>query len=165
MNDLFMGALQTVVRDAETDSQSHEERLDLLPNPDALTPRTVAEQLEHGRAPRLASPDISKLAQFAVEQGYHLARFQLVDQHLDLLREPDQSYISNLLVERFVADGIYGLSLALEREFPGVYLNGLELYLPHGVRLDVRRRGVLFSNDQQAALSFMRDAWKEARLR
>lgn len=118
-----------------------------LPNPDSRSPWQIAAEIPGASAPELASPDILRIAEYAREQDLRLTRFQLVDRRYLLLPEPAQSDISQALVEALNDGGTYRVRVILRRDFPNVFLNGVELYKYPGVRIEIRRGGVLLSND------------------
>lgn len=121
--------------------------VDYLPNPDSRAPWQIAAEVPGGSAPDLPSNDIVRLAEFAVSRGLRLTRFQLVDRRYALLPEQEQADISGALVEAFNEGGSYRLRVVMRRDYPNVFLNGVEVYAHPGVRLEVRRGGVLMSND------------------
>lgn len=171
-----MGALQAVVHDvrgalhplgasvdyAGAARAAHE--VEIVRNPHARPPWVVAEEVEGGFAPQLGSPEIVKIAEYAAAEGFRVLRFQLVDRRHDLVPQPEQDQWSEQLVEAFEERGKYGLQILLRRDFPNVFLNGVELYLHPGVRIEIRRRGVLLTNDESRLRSFVTSAWKALRL-
>lgn len=171
-----MGALQAVVHDVRSALQPSGEsfnyadaarvahEVEIVRNPQARPPWVVAAEVEGGFAPELGSPDIIKIAEYAAAEGFRILRFQLVDRRHDLIPQPEQDYWSEQLVEAFQERGGYGLQLLLRRDFPNVFLNGVELYLHPGIRIEIRRRGVLLTNDESRLRSFLTSAWKALRL-
>jgi hypothetical protein len=176
VKDSSMGALQAVlhdVRDAIELSQTSfnyagaaqvAQEVEIIPNPQARPPWVVAAEVEGGFAPQLGSPDIIKVAEYAAAEGFRVLGFQLVDRRHDLIPQPHQDEWSERLVEAFNERGQYGLQLLLRRDFPNVFLNGVELYLHPGIRIEIRRRGVLLTNDEPRLRSFLTNAWKALRL-
>ena len=171
-----MGALQAVVHDVRdallspsggfdlqaADSVPRE--VEIIPNPASLPPSVVAREVPGGFAPQLSAPEIIRLADWATGQGWRVNRFQLMDRRMNLLPEPDQSKISSELVDAFRAGGSYRMQLALQEDHPGIFINGVQLVLHPRVTVDIRHRGVLFSNDRAALSTFLRAAWKALRL-
>lgn len=171
-----MGALQAVVHDVRAalssppggfnlqaaDAVSRE--VEIIPNPTSLPPSVVASEVPGGFAPQLSAPEIIRLADWATGQGWRVNRFQLVDRRMNLLPEPEQSEISSELVETFREGGSYRMQLALQEDHPGVFINGVQLVLHPRVVIDIRHRGVLFSNDRAELSTFLRAAWKALRL-
>lgn len=171
-----MGALQAVVHDvrpalwadsgapnyAGAAQEMHE--VDVVRNPQARPPWEVAAEVNGGLAPQLGSPDIVKIAEYATTQGFRVLRFQLVDRRHNLIPQPEQDEWSEQLVDAFQERGHYGLQILLRRDFPNVFLNGVELYFHPGIRIEVRRRGVLLTNDEPRLRSFITSAWKALHL-
>ena len=172
VDNLSMGALQAVVHDVRpalwadghgpdySGAANAMHDVEIVHNPLARPPWIVAAEVDGGLAPQLGSPDIAKIAEYAVTQGFRVLRFQLVDRRRSLVPQPDQDAWSDQLVEAFQERGNYGLQLLLRRDFPNVFLNGVELYLHPGVRIEVRRRGVLLTNDEPRLRNFITSAWK-----
>lgn len=158
-----MTPLQAVLHDrgAGTDANAvrepaHREPrvVDYLPNPESRSPWQIASQVPGGSAPELPSPDILRLAEFAVARGFRITRFQLVDRRYAMLPEPEQSETSAALVEAFSDGGAYRLQVVMRRDYPNVFLNGVEVYSHPGIRLEVRRGGVLLTNNTQQLEEF-----------
>lgn len=175
VHNLNMGALQAVVHDAASThrveaAHSRPDRtpgpleVEIVNNPTARPPWVVAAEVEGGSAPHLGSPEIIKIAEYATSQGFRILRFQLVDRRHDLVPQPEQDQWSDQLVDAFYERGKYGLQLSMRRDFPNVFMNGVELYLHPGVRIEIRRRGVLLTNDEPRLRTFITSAWKALRL-
>lgn len=172
VDDSKMGALQAVMHDVRPALWSRDDGPDyaaasqalhdveIVRNPQARPPWIVAAEVDGGLAPQLGSPDIVKIAEYAVTQGFRVLRFQLVDRRHSLVSQPEQDEWSEQLVDAFQERGGYGLQILLRRDFPNVFLNGVELYLHPGIRIEVRRRGVLLTNNEQRLRSFITSAWK-----
>ena len=135
--------------------------VDFVPNPHSRTPWQIAAEIPGGHVPDLSSPDFLRLATLARTLKLSVLRFQLVDRRFDLIPSPEQERISAALVEQFDEGGAYAVQLALRTEFPDAFLNGIEVYAGNGVRFDVRRDGVLHSNDQSRVEEFFRMAVEE----
>lgn len=123
--------------------------VEIVPNPQARPPWIVASEVDGGFAPQLGSPEIIKIAEYAAAEGFRVLRFQLVDRRHDLIAQPEQDELSEQLVDAFQERGHYGLQLLLRRDYPNLFLNGVELYQHPGTRIEIRRRGVLLTNDEE----------------
>ncbi|MBB2974478.1 hypothetical protein FHX49_000019 [Microbacterium endophyticum] len=171
-----MGAMQAVVHDVRDALSIHFDgfsleranevarEVEIIPNPRSLPPSVIAREVPGGFAPQLTPPEIIRLADWATGQGWRINRFQLVDRRMSLLPEPEQSEVSSELVEAIRDGGSYRMQIALQDHYPGVFINGVQLILYPRITIDIRHRGVLFSNDPEELNTFLRAAWKALRL-
>lgn len=150
-----MGALQALV----VHDQANHAELQFFANPQNENPARIAQEHHGSKLPNFSSPTMAAIAEFGEKNGLRLIRVQVMDRRHQLLAEPLQGEVSAELVERFRARGHNGLAVALKREFPNYFLNGVQFFGNEVGLIEIRRNGVLLANDKGALVQFVKSAW------
>jgi hypothetical protein len=143
----------------------------LVLRPGANTPPVRIEQSSSedptGTSLHLGSQDLIRVAGFARDNGFRVARFLIADSYLTPLDEDEQREISAQLVtilEQYDADE---LESALSDDYDGLYIVGVELVSQGtGLRIGLRRSGYVSVSTAElhAAELLISEAWRELRL-
>lgn len=113
----------------------------------------------------LGSQDLIRLAGYAAANGFSVSLFMISDAYLVPLSPDEQSEISDNLVEALRAHGSDEVEAAMQDEYDGLYVVGVELIASaSGMRISVRRRGYVVTSTVQEAESLLRAAWRELQL-
>lgn len=130
-------------------------------------PRDVAEMPDNdlGKKPHLGSQDLIRLAGFAAESGLIVTGFSVDDAYLNPLEQGENYEISDamkLILDRY---GVESLLSAMREDFRDLYVTSVKLIHPEtGLRMDIRRRGVIDSSQNDEAQGLLTSAWKELKL-
>lgn len=124
-----------------------------------------ATRTEDGRELHLGSQDLIRFAGYAAGQGFVIAGFAIADPDLTPLNTEEQRELSATMVEILMAHGHNELDAAMRDEFDGLYIIGVELISgDSGLRMDVRRRGFIYTSVVEEAERLLNAAWQTLRL-
>lgn len=113
----------------------------------------------------LGSQDLIRLAGYAADHGFSLAAFMISDAYLVPLSPDEQTEISDELVDAMLAHGSDEVEAAMQNEYDGLYVVGIDLIATSsGMRISIRRRGYVVTSVVQEAENLLRAAWQELRL-
>lgn len=113
----------------------------------------------------LGSQDLVRVAGFAVESGFRLVRFNLADRSLAPLDRDEEEAISDALVSIFEQYDAREVRSALQDEFDGLFVVGIELLsLESGQRIHLRREGYIDTSAPDEATNLLARAWRKLRL-
>lgn len=130
-------------------------------NPHSRAPLSF-EDASHGlRIPRLGTPDILRIAEYAVTSGYVLDGFQISDHTMTNVQDPLASKVSRELVKA-LSNGSAAADaedLLLER-WPGLSVTGVTLTTPDHRTARLLRQGVFWAPSGWSPIRFLGDAWQ-----
>lgn len=133
-------------------------RIDALTGP--LPARTPA-----GTELHLGSQDLIRLADYALSRGFTIASFMIADGYLVPLNAKEQIEISDDLVDAMKEYGSDEVEAAMQDEYDGLYVVGINLIATtSGMRISIRRRGYVDTSVVPEAERLLRAAWQELRL-
>ncbi|PJJ55318.1 hypothetical protein [Compostimonas suwonensis] len=113
----------------------------------------------------LGSQDLIRLAAYASARGFVVSSFMVSDAYLVPLVPDEQAEVSDDLVEALRAYGSDEVEAALQNEYDGLYIVGVNLIgSASGMRISVRRRGYVDTSVTQEAEQLLKSAWRELRL-
>lgn len=113
----------------------------------------------------LGSQDIVRLTAFAADRGFIVSSFMISDAYLEPLAQDEQGTASDTMVDLLRRYGEEELEAALQNEYAGLYIVGVELIEPSsGMRISIRRRGYVYTSIVQEAEQLLKSAWQELRL-
>lgn len=113
----------------------------------------------------LGSQDLVRLAAYASTHGFVVTSFMISDAYLVPLVTDEQTEISDGLVEALRAHGGDEVEAAMQNEYDGLYVVGVNLVgSSSGMRISVRRRGYVDTSVTQEAEQLLKSAWRELRL-
>lgn len=144
-------------------------RLVLRPGADTPPVRIEPSSSEASTGPslHLGSQDLIRVAGFAIDHGFRVARFRIADAYLTPLDDDEQREISAELVTILDDFDEDELESALSDDYDGLYIIGVELVSRGtGLRIGLRRSGFVSVSDAElhAAEVLISDAWRELRL-
>lgn len=118
-----------------------------------------------GRRLQLGSQDLIRFAGYAADHGFIISGFTLADAFLTPLDLDEQGAVSVEMIAILLAYGAQELDAAMEDDFDGLYVTGVELISSSkGLRIDVRRRGYVDTSVVEEAERLLDSAWRELRL-
>ncbi|WIE76032.1 hypothetical protein [Curtobacterium sp. MCSS17_007] len=121
--------------------------------------------LNSERPLRLGSQDLIRLAEFAMNNGFMVVRFEISDAYLTALDEQESSLISSDLKTILGDFGGRELIAAMHDEFDGLYIVGVELKsIETHRRATIRRDGYLDSSTPEEAENLLTTAWEALEL-
>jgi hypothetical protein len=113
----------------------------------------------------LGSQDLVRLANFASAHGFVVASFMLADAYLVPLSEDEQAQISGEMIERLKSFGGDELETAMQEDYEGLYVVGVNLIaFQSGMRISIRRRGYVETSIIHEAELLLESAWRELHL-
>ena len=146
---------QVVVRPAGATSAVHIDPVTTT----STTPLAGAQTLHFG------SQDLIRVADFAREQNYKVARFLVADSYLSPLDESEERQVSDELIDILTTYGGRELEAAMDEEYAGLYVTGVEFVsLTSGLRIALRRRGYVDTSVVDEAERLLNSAWRELKL-
>lgn len=126
---------------------------------------TFWDSLSGTRELRLGSQDLLRLAFYASEKGFKVASFLLADTNLDSLPNDEGSRVSDELINILMTYGVEEAELALEGEFEGLFIIGINLIsVLSGKEISVRRWGYIHTSAINEARDLLNIAWQELHL-
>lgn len=130
-----------------------------------LTASSAHEPVAPGTELHLGSQDLVRLTSYAMEQGYVVYSYMISDSYLEPLPEDEQLDISKELVRLLKEFGAKEVEAALDDEYDGLYVVGVELIDPKtGMMISIRRRGFVETAIVQEAEVLLQSAWRELHL-
>lgn len=143
-----------------SDSKDGSRALRVAPVTTANVTRTPA-----GTELHLGSQDLVRLTAYASERGYVVASFMISDAYLVPLSNDEQLEVSDELVKLLKEYGEDEVEDALQSEYDGLYVVGVQIIEPRsGMRISIRRRGYVETSIVQEAETLLRSAWQELHL-
>ncbi|UYQ78074.1 hypothetical protein OF385_02575 [Glutamicibacter sp. JL.03c] len=126
---------------------------------------TASELMKEGRRLGLGSQDLIRFAGYAKKHGFRITSFSVSDARLNPLPQDDAESTSDSMLQVFNELGVRGLNAAMEFEFDGLYIVGVELRSPkNGLTIDLRRHGYIDTSIPKDAENLIGSAWRELRL-
>lgn len=118
-----------------------------------------------GRTLRLGSQDLIRLAGYAADHNFVVKGFAVADAFLSPLDLDEQSSASAAMIEILSRYGDGELNAAMDDDFDGLYVTGVELISPSkGLRISVRRQGYVETTIIEDAERLLNSAWRELHL-
>lgn len=113
----------------------------------------------------LGSQDLVRVAGFAASHGFRLVRLYLADAWLQPLGQEEEAELSSELVEVFERYGDREVVAALDDDFDGLFVVGIELRsLATGFNVLLRRQGYIDTSVRDEATTLLTEAWRKLRL-
>ncbi len=113
----------------------------------------------------LGSQDLIRFASYAAERGFVVSSFMLADAFLVPLDSDEEDEVSAEMTSMVLAHGTDELEAAMQEEYEGLYVVGVNLIASSsGMRIMVRRRGFVETSVVQEAERLLESAWRELRL-
>lgn len=166
-----MGIVQAVVRPGATTLDTrHQSQADyvaatsieFVPNPEVRKPEDVAR--EHGARPlRLSTRTFVRIAALALEGGFRVQGFILVDEYGEELPDRERDEYCADLVAALTADGTYGVDLMLATTLRHTFIAGIDLYRAPGLDISIRGSGTMSTSDELAGERLILDVLRAAR--
>lgn len=118
-----------------------------------------------GRPLQLGSQDLIRIAGYAAEHGFKVTGFIVADAFLTPLAADEQREVSDSMLQILGTYGTRELNAAMDDDFNGLYVTGVELISRRGgLRIVVRRRGYVETSVVEEAEQLLNSAWRELRL-
>lgn len=113
----------------------------------------------------LGTQDLIRFADYAQGRGFKVIGFMIADSYLVPLDDDDQESISEDLAGSLNLYGVNVVEAAMNDEYSGLYLIGVNLIdLSRGLRISVRRRGFVDTTIVEEAEQLLQSAWKDLKL-
>ncbi|MCU4673757.1 hypothetical protein ACFQRL_14275 [Microbacterium fluvii] len=121
--------------------------------------------LAHAHSLHFGSQDLVRVAGFAARSGFTLVRFYLADAYLQPLPAGEDEELSDELVEIFQRDGDREVVAALDDDFDGLFVVGIELRShATGLSMLLRRKGYIDTPVKDEATTLLTAAWQKLHL-
>lgn len=118
-----------------------------------------------GRTLQLGSQDLIRVAGYAADHGFVVSGFFVADAFLTPLGQEEEREVSASMLEILKTYGPQELDAAMDDDFEGMYVTGVELVSrSRGLRIAVRRRGYVETSVVGEAEQLLNSAWRELRL-
>lgn len=118
-----------------------------------------------GNELQLGSQDLIRFAAYAAAHEFKVVSFMISDSYLVPLSEEEQNEVSDSLVDLLNLYGGNEVQNAMQDEFDGLYVVGVNLIdLSNGMRISVRRRGFIQTSIIKEAEKLLSSAWQELEL-
>ncbi|WIB15918.1 hypothetical protein DEJ34_01960 [Curtobacterium sp. MCPF17_050] len=113
----------------------------------------------------LGTQDIIRLGGFALKNGYKILQFRIADPYLSPLEPQEERVISEQMIELLHRYDTRELIGAMQEEFDGLYIVGVELQSANSQRrMSIRRGGYIDTAATWEAEAFLQSAWQDLRL-
>lgn len=150
-----------MVAQAIVDHPGPSARLSIVDQPLAA----LRERSSHSTELHFGSQDLIRVAGFGRDSGFQVARFYIADSYLEPLASDEEHSLSDQFVDILEKFGSAELQSALDDEYQGLYVIGVEMISrATGFRLVVRRRGFVDTSVRDEAEALLNRAWRELML-
>jgi len=103
-----------------------------------------------------------QLAELALERGFHVQSFILVDEFGEEVPDPERDEYCSELVTALGRSGTYGVDLLLATTLRIVFIAGIDLYRAPGLDISIRGSGTMKTSDEPAGEGLILGALRAA---
>lgn len=145
-------------------SDGRPEGVDVVANP-GNAPSISFENRDAGvYIPRLGSQDFIRLAVRALQRGWEVERFEILDSTQSSVGESREHEVSEAIATAASIGGITAAVSLLTTSYPTFSVSGVELVASDDTSVILRRGGVLLTDEGASPKSFIEDIWRPSRV-
>lgn len=133
-------------------------------NPNNISPLKFERPNDGVYVPRLGSPDIVRLANFASSKGYRLENFKFATANAKRIDSATEKDLSKQLISTLKARGLRGALDLLDTDLQDYIVLGVKLVDPKMNAATIQRHGVVEKETGSSIIDLLAKAWTPLRL-